>query len=133
MRSSALVAAFAFVLVALAAVTGMGGATGCTLSVADSGSGDSGSQTVGTQCSEIASAFCGTYAMCGISDQEPADCIENTYAGCCAGTVCNETSQTSADAVEACVDAFTMSPDCNAFENTMSAMGPSACSGIPQP
>jgi hypothetical protein len=111
-----------------AALASMGGGTGCTFSVADSGSGDSGSQTVGTQCSQIASALCSAYPMC--AQAAPDNCIQNAYDGCCAGSVCDETSTTSSDTITECVDAYTMSPDCNALQN---AQTPSACSGIPQP
>jgi hypothetical protein len=128
MRTGAF-AVFLVIMVGIAAVAGMGSTTGCTLSPTASDAGaDAGSETVGTQCSEIASAQCSAYAMC--AQEEPADCITNVYAGCCAGSVCDEISQTSSDTITECVDAYTMSPDCNALAN---ATTPSACSGIPSP
>jgi hypothetical protein len=123
------IVAFVGAAAAMAVVAGVGTTTGCTLSPTASDAGaDAGTQTVGDQCAMISTAQCGAYAGC--AQAAPDDCIENMNAGCCSGATCDEISQTSADAVEACVDAYTMDPDCYALSiNT----APSACSGIPQP
>jgi hypothetical protein len=120
--------AIAFVLALAAAALAGAGATGCTITTTASDAGtDAATQTVQEQCALIAAALCNAYSSCAL--QEPDDCVENYNAGCCSGTVCGEASDTSEDALQGCVDAYTMQPDCNGLENSIT---PDACTGIPQ-
>jgi hypothetical protein len=115
---------------ASAAAVASVGTTACTLSPTASDAGtDAGTETVADQCATIGAALCAAYAMCALG--EPADCVLNFNAGCCAGATCNEISQTPADAVQTCVaDYMTPTLDCNALANSAT---PSDCTGIPQP
>jgi hypothetical protein len=105
----------------------------CTIktSASDAGPIDSatGSQSIGDQCTAIATEFCAqAINRCGIMGFTLNDCITNDVPMCCAGSVCGETSLSSPTAIAACrnaIDAF----DCNFIVNSTL---PPACAGVPQ-
>jgi hypothetical protein len=104
----------------------------CTLPTtqSDAGTGDAGPQTVGDQCSAIASAFCNrSISGCGFADTL-SDCIANEGPTCCTGSACNAISKSSQSALDACDSAIAFE-DCNSVV-TVGARGLASCQGVPQ-
>jgi hypothetical protein len=105
----------------------------CTIktSGSDAGAIDSatGSQSIGDQCTAIATEFCAqAINRCGITGFTLNDCITNDVPMCCAGSVCGETSLSSPTAIAACRNAID-ALDCNFIVNSTL---PPACAGVPQ-
>ena len=94
----------------------------------DAGAVDAGSQTVGNQCTAIATELCEQAASrCG--DPSPLDqCVSSETVACCTGSACSELSLSPASAVDACKQAID-AEDC--YSMTINA-APDACAGIPQ-
>jgi hypothetical protein len=93
----------------------------------DAGTGDAGSQTVGDQCSAIATELCEQAASCG--SPSPLDqCVSSETVACCTGSACSVLSLSPASAVDACKQAIG-AEDC--YSMTINP-APDACAGIPQ-
>ncbi len=105
-------------------------APACTIKPlpSDAGTGDAGSQTVGDQCTAIATELCEQAASrCG--SLGPLDqCVSSEVVACCTGSACSALSLSPASAVDACKQAID-AEDC--YSMTINA-APAACVGIPQ-
>jgi hypothetical protein len=108
-------------------------AGGCTLDLpgTDAGASDAAveaaTQTVGDQCTAIATEFCSQLPRCNIGGSV-ADCIASYTPQCCAGSVCNGTSKSPPSAIDGCKTSIDQA-DCNAIVNSQL---PPACAGLPQ-
>jgi len=110
------------------------GVSGCIIGDAggDDGSaaaGDGGGQSVGDQCTAIATEWC-TQAInrCAMAGFTLNDCVQNDLTMCCTGSVCSETSKSPASSIDTCKTAIDQ-VDCNYIANSTL---PSECQGLPQ-
>ncbi|HEY4014350.1 MAG TPA: hypothetical protein VGM06_13495 [Polyangiaceae bacterium] len=109
--------------------------SGCTIQPLEGDAGTTGGgpapdETVGDQCSAIASAFC-THVIddCGFTDSL-ADCLSQETPTCCSvASDCDAISQTSSSALDACTAAIA-AQDC-ATATSDGIVDLEDCQGIP--
>jgi hypothetical protein len=103
----------------------------CTLpATSNAGTCDAGPQTVGDQCSAVATAICNrAIGGCLVTDTL-SNCVATQVLNCCTGSECNAISKSSHCAVQACTSAIAFE-DCNSVV-TIGVPGLAACQGIPQ-
>ncbi|MGO9838739.1 MAG: hypothetical protein ACLP1X_31555 [Polyangiaceae bacterium] len=112
---------------------------GCDITLPGSGGGgdaeadatsDSGSETVGDQCTTIVTEFCAQVTgRCFVAGVTLSDCLSNDMPMCCTGTACNATSTSSAATVATCTSAID-AEDCSSVVATGL---PTECTGVPAP
>jgi hypothetical protein len=129
----------AVVGVSLAVLALGGGSSACTLTLpgSDDGGAEGGTtttqtqtQTVGDQCSTIATELCMQAPRCNLGSFS-VDCVNSEVAACCTGSACNAKSQSTASQVSACTQAID-NLDCNLIVNYSATTEPPECQGVPQ-
>jgi hypothetical protein len=86
-----------------------------TVTPDDAGTTDSGSQTVGDQCVQIATEYCLQYGRCNVS-VPLADCTASFQPQCCVGSACTNTATVAAATVDSCKSELD-TLDCNLVVN----------------
>jgi len=101
---------------------------GChwTLTPDDAGVQDSGTQTVGEECTEIGAEIC-TQDINGCGAPTTlADCMASFQPQCCIGTACDKVATVPESVVDSCKSEMDP-PDCNALTNSVY---PSDCQSV---